>query len=83
MDNPGKPNQCANIPEPNGPECFLLLDDSQSSLYQFFLCYGQILFREGERRDGVQQKIDKLPVIFRAHLFGDENTARFQNMSDC
>lgn len=79
LNDPSEPNQSAYVPEANRTEGFLTIQNNEAAGVQILPGGFQILHRKGKRRRRVQQELHQVPVVFPAHLFRQESTARFQN----
>ena len=75
LDDVGKPDESPHIPEPDGAEGFLCLQDFQACLLQGSFPAGQVLPRERDGGKLRQKQLHQFPVVFRADLLGDKDAA--------
>ena len=81
LDDPGEPYQCTYIIEPDRPETLPSIENFKTSLGEPIHRDLQILIRKWQI-SLTTEKFYQLPVIFRTHLRGDEQSARFQHPVD-
>ena len=81
FNNPGEPYQRAHVIEPDRTEALLPIQNLETSLGEPIHRDLQILIRKWQI-SRTTEKLYQLPVIFRAYLLGDEQSARLQHPMD-
>lgn len=76
FNDPGEPDKGAYVKEPYGPKGFPCFQNLKSSVFKCPFLGFQVQMRKGLFRFW-KHHFHKIPVIFTAHLLGDEDTALF------
>jgi len=82
LNDPGKPDQRADIEEADGEEGFAGIESAEAGLFELALNDGEALIRVRDGRRIIVKGFDERAIIICADLLGDEESARFENAVD-
>jgi len=82
FNDPGEPDQRADIIKADGQEGFLRVKGMKACGFELFLDDAEALIGVGERRRVVIERFDEAAVIVCADLLGDEASAGLQDAED-